>query len=103
MSYTPATMSPRRRPTATDHPGRVPAFVREKAELEGQGPRQIRDILAAHGLSPRKRFGQNFLIRPDLAERIVDHAHVHEDDIVVEIGPGTGALTARLEIGRAHV
>jgi len=49
-----------------------------------------------HGLSPRKRFGQNFLVREDLAERIVEHARLKPDDVVVEIGPGAGALTPRI-------
>ena len=49
-----------------------------------------------HGLSPRKRFGQNFLIREDAAERIVEHAHLRDDDVAVEVGPGAGALTLRI-------
>ena len=56
----------------------------------------MKDALAARGLSPRKRFGQNFLIRDELSERIVEHAHLKPDDVVVEIGPGAGALTPRL-------
>ena len=84
----------RRRPVATDHPGRVPNYVRERAALERNGPQRVREILESRGLSPRRRFGQNFLVRPDIAQRIVEHAHVRDDDVVVEIGPGTGALTA---------
>ncbi|HTR96852.1 MAG TPA: 16S rRNA (adenine(1518)-N(6)/adenine(1519)-N(6))-dimethyltransferase RsmA [Candidatus Acidoferrales bacterium] len=56
----------------------------------------MKDALSARGLSPRKRFGQNFLIHDALAERIVEHARLNEDDVVVEIGPGAGALTPRL-------
>jgi 16S rRNA (adenine1518-N6/adenine1519-N6)-dimethyltransferase len=52
--------------------------------------------LAARGLAPRRRFGQNFLIRDDLAERIVEHCHLRPDDVAVEIGPGAGALTLHL-------
>src|SRR5205823_5583800 len=86
----------RRKPVANDHPGPVPSYVRDRAALERTGPQRVREILASRGLSPRRRFGQNFLVRPDIAERIVEHAHVREDDVVVEIGPGTGALTAYL-------
>ncbi len=93
----------RKRPTSTDHPGRVPAFVRERAALESGGPTRVRDILESRGLSPRRRFGQNFLVRPELASRIVDHTHVREDDVVVEIGPGTGALTATLASRSRHL
>ena len=75
----------------------VSSWVRERAEREQGGElRRVKDALAAHGLSPRKRFGQNFLVREDLAERIVEHFHLREDDVAVEIGPGAGALTARI-------
>jgi len=70
--------------------------VRERAAAEGTELSRVRDALAARGLSPRKRFGQNFLIREDLAERIVTHCRLRDDDVAVEIGPGAGALTPRL-------
>jgi 16S rRNA (adenine1518-N6/adenine1519-N6)-dimethyltransferase len=44
----------------------------------------------------RKRWGQHFLARPEIAERIVDAARVSPDDLVLEIGPGDGALTRPL-------
>ncbi len=44
----------------------------------------------------RKRWGQHFLARPEIAERIVDAARVSGDDVVLEIGPGDGALTRPL-------
>lgn len=56
----------------------------------------MKDALASRGLSPRRRFGQNFLVREDLADKIVDLCHLREDDVAVEIGPGAGALTARI-------
>ena len=42
---------------------------------------------------PRKRFGQNFLIDTSVIEQIVDSINPQEDEAVVEIGPGKGALT----------
>lgn len=44
----------------------------------------------------RKRFGQHFLVQPGIAERIVALAGLRGDETVLEIGPGRGALTARL-------
>lgn len=43
--------------------------------------------------SPRKRFGQHFLNHPETAERIVEAGSLCPSDLVVEIGPGLGALT----------
>lgn len=53
-------------------------------------------LLDARGLRLRRRHGQNFLVEPTLAERIVDDAAVTRRDHVVEIGPGAGALTQPL-------
>ncbi|MGV8074290.1 MAG: 16S rRNA (adenine(1518)-N(6)/adenine(1519)-N(6))-dimethyltransferase RsmA [Syntrophobacteraceae bacterium] len=46
-----------------------------------------------HGTRPRKRFGQHFLSQPNTAERIVRSAELEPSDVVVEVGPGLGALT----------
>jgi 16S rRNA (adenine1518-N6/adenine1519-N6)-dimethyltransferase len=56
----------------------------------------VKELLAVHGLAPRKRMGQNFLVREEIAERIVEHCRLEADDVAVEIGPGAGALTPRL-------
>jgi 16S rRNA (adenine1518-N6/adenine1519-N6)-dimethyltransferase len=70
--------------------------VRERAALEGSDLSRLKLDLAARGLAPRRRFGQNFLVRRDLAERIVQHFHLGSDDVAVEIGPGAGALTIHM-------
>src|SRR5690349_23001892 len=85
-----------RRPELGARTSHASAYIRERAEREGSEARRVKDALTARGLSPRKRFGQNFLIREELAERIVEHAHLKPDDVVVEIGPGAGALTPRI-------
>ena len=51
-------------------------------------------ILDARHLRPRKRFGQNFLTDPRVAQRIA--AALPSRAYVVEVGGGTGALTAAL-------
>lgn len=51
-------------------------------------------LLAAHGLRPRKRLGQNFLLDVNLARRIA--GTLPADAFVLEIGGGTGLLTAAL-------
>ena len=84
------------RAAAPRRPGRASNYVRERAEAEGSERSRVRDALAARGLAPRKRFGQNFLIREDLAARIVELCRLESDDVAVEIGPGAGALTPRL-------
>jgi len=50
-------------------------------------------ILRERGLSPKKGFGQNFLLDPNLCRRIAEGATTPEGGTVLEIGPGLGALT----------
>ncbi|MEC4675098.1 MAG: 16S rRNA (adenine(1518)-N(6)/adenine(1519)-N(6))-dimethyltransferase RsmA [Nitrospirota bacterium] len=45
---------------------------------------------------PRKRWGQHFLIDPNIIRKIVAIAQISSDDTVFEIGPGRGALTRPL-------
>jgi 16S rRNA (adenine1518-N6/adenine1519-N6)-dimethyltransferase len=52
-----------------------------------------RTLLKAWNLRARKAFGQNFLIDPATARRIVDHAAIGSDDVVLDIGSGFGAMT----------
>ena len=54
------------------------------------------DLLRRHGLHLKKRLGQNFLADPVHLDRIVAAAELGLDDVVLEIGPGVGTLTARL-------
>ena len=44
-------------------------------------------------LSPKKKFGQNFIEDQVLLNELVDLIEIEKKDIFVEIGPGTGNLT----------
>jgi 16S rRNA (adenine1518-N6/adenine1519-N6)-dimethyltransferase len=44
----------------------------------------------------KKSLGQHFLRRPSVAARIVEAARIRPEELVVELGPGEGALTERL-------
>jgi 16S rRNA (adenine1518-N6/adenine1519-N6)-dimethyltransferase len=58
--------------------------------------RDITELLAAHGLAPRRAFGQNFVSDPNTVRRIARMANVRATDHVVEIGAGLGSLTLAL-------
>lgn len=53
----------------------------------------IRQTLEQIGVQPTKTLGQNFLHDQNLAQWIVDQVEIEPTDLVVEIGPGLGALT----------
>ena len=63
-----------------------------------KGPRHERakDTLRDLNVRPTKERGQNFLIRPEIPQAIVEFGNIPPDAQVVEIGPGTGALTEYL-------
>ena len=58
--------------------------------------RDITELLASHGLAPRRAFGQNFVSDPNTVRRIARMANVGAHDHVVEIGAGLGSLTLAL-------
>ena len=45
---------------------------------------------------PKKRFGQNFLQDENILNKIVKEINPQPDDLIIEIGPGYGALTKKL-------
>ena len=49
-----------------------------------------------HPLRPRKSLGQNFLRDPNIARRVVRAIDPRPSDVILEIGPGEGALTKYL-------
>tara|TARA_Y100001968_G_scaffold333676_1_gene398263 strand:- start:525 stop:1358 length:834 start_codon:yes stop_codon:yes gene_type:complete len=51
--------------------------------------------------SPRKRFGQHWLVDQTILERIIQAAELKEGDRVLEVGPGKGVLTKKLLESRA--
>ena len=53
-------------------------------------------ILKKYNISANKSLGQNFLINDEVIEKIVDAANVQKEDLIIEIGPGSGTLTAKL-------
>ena len=62
-----------------------------------------KQLLEQHGLLPKKSLGQNFMHDPNALEKIVATAALMPDDTVIEIGPGTGALTEHLAKAARHV
>ena len=47
-------------------------------------------------MKPKKSLGQNFLINDKILNIIIKHGEIKKDDIILEIGPGTGKLTEKI-------
>ena len=57
---------------------------------------ETKQILKMYNIRANKNLGQNFLISDEVIETIVESADIHEQDLVIEIGPGLGTLTKKL-------
>jgi 16S rRNA (adenine1518-N6/adenine1519-N6)-dimethyltransferase len=56
----------------------------------------LREVIARHGLMPKKSLGQNFLLDGNLLDRIARVPGPLEGQRVYEVGPGPGGLTRAL-------
>jgi 16S rRNA (adenine1518-N6/adenine1519-N6)-dimethyltransferase len=70
-------------------------------------PRQtqsyLRSLFQRRGIAPRHRYGQNFLVDLNIHELIVKTAEVGPGDVVLEVGPGAGAMTSLMAARGAAV
>lgn len=51
----------------------------------------------------KKKFGQNFLIDKSVLIKIIDNLDIKKDDLIIEIGPGKGALTKYLKLFKTNI
>jgi len=72
-----------------------------KGAAEGPTPPSV--MLGKYGLAPSRQRGQNFLTDANVTGKVVSAAGLSPDDVVIEIGPGFGALTFGLARAARHV
>lgn len=74
--------------------------IQENNERHQEQPQSLafktKQIIKKYEFGFKKNFGQNFLVDQHVLDKIVASAEITEDDIVIEIGPGIGTLTACL-------
>ncbi|MGI6486359.1 MAG: 16S rRNA (adenine(1518)-N(6)/adenine(1519)-N(6))-dimethyltransferase RsmA [Tepidanaerobacteraceae bacterium] len=56
----------------------------------------IKQMMKRHGIRPKKRLGQHFLIDETPIFKMIDAAELNKNDTVLEIGPGLGVMTRHL-------
>ncbi len=72
-------------------------------DAERQTRTHLMELFRRHGYNPRRDLGQNFLIDVNLVEFIARSAEITERDVVLEVGAGTGGMTAFLVQNAGHV
>ena len=76
------------------HPRTVPwSILGDETLRHVQTKSEIVKLLSERGIHPRKRFGQHFLIDGNLMRKLAECAELDRDDVVLEVGAGTGGLT----------
>lgn len=68
----------------------------DDAQLPRQTLSYLRGLLSQHGIEPKTKLGQNFLIDLNVLDLVVRTAELSREDCVLEVGSGTGTLTGRL-------
>ena len=53
----------------------------------------IKRELAEYGFTPRKRWGQHFLIDRNILKKVIRTADLQKGDVILEVGPGLGEMT----------
>ncbi|MCK4554612.1 ribosomal RNA small subunit methyltransferase A [Candidatus Parcubacteria bacterium] len=57
---------------------------------------QTKQLCKLYNIKPARTKGQNFLIKEEVYDKIVQAADLKKDDVVLEVGPGLGFLTVKL-------
>lgn len=59
-------------------------------------PKKIIQILEKNHFNLKKKFGQNFIIDENIINNIISKSNIDSNTLVIEVGPGAGALTYKL-------
>jgi len=59
-------------------------------------PKKLLDVLNRNNFKFKKRYGQNFIIDENIIDAIIKKSNLEYDSLIIEIGPGSGALTKKL-------
>jgi 16S rRNA (adenine1518-N6/adenine1519-N6)-dimethyltransferase len=72
-------------------------------DIQRQTRSHLMSLFKQFGFNPRGDLGQNFLIDVNLIELVVRSANLGPSDVVLEVGSGTGGMTAFLAAAAGHV
>ena len=59
-------------------------------------PNEVKQLLEKYNITPNKVLGQNFLTDKNAVSALIKSVNIAKEDIILEIGPGTGAITKEL-------
>jgi len=56
----------------------------------------VKKLIKEYQIRPSRRLGQNFLVDEKIIKKVIQAANLQRQDLVLEIGPGLGALTGEI-------
>ena len=59
-------------------------------------PIEANKMLQEYEFNFKKKFGQNFIVDENIIDKIISKTNIQDDSLVIEVGPGSGALTYKL-------
>ncbi len=59
-------------------------------------PSKLKEKMDKYNFNFKKNYGQNFIIDENIINNIITNSNIDKDTLVIEIGPGAGALTYKL-------
>lgn len=66
-------------------------------------PKNLKTKLNEENFNFKKKFGQNFIVDKNIIHSIINKSNIDKNTLVIEIGPGAGALTTELDKVSGHV
>lgn len=57
---------------------------------------KTKELCRLYEITPARSKGQNFLIKEEIYDKIIESAELKPNDVILEVGPGFGFLTAKL-------
>ena len=76
--------------------GNEPSANFQPLEFKLTKPSDVATLLQLHGIRPNRVLGQNFLIDENILRILIEAAELTPGDVVFEVGPGLGVVTAKL-------
>ena len=64
--------------------------------MNNMNKKETQLILKEQRIRPNNKLGQNFLFDKNVVSKVISKSHISEDDVILEIGSGLGALTEEL-------
>ena len=66
-------------------------------------PKKTKELLDKYNFTFKKKFGQNFIIDENIINAIIKKSNINKETLVIEVGPGSGALTNKLALHAKNV